>query len=100
MRPDLIRKTINGLEEFRFVNSQLYFFVKNMSKEPCYIGFEPGATEAESIKVLPGTGEEVSLTYARLYDARSLRTNVLYVRGKGEIEIQGMEVWVGDASHD
>ena len=94
MRPDLVRKTVSGLTEFEFVNKQRYFFVKNMSKEPCYIGFEPDATEAQSIKVLAGTGEEVAVSYAHLYDARDLRIDKLYVRGNGEIEIQGMEVWV------
>lgn len=94
MRPDLIRKTVNGTEEFHFVNAQRFFFVKNMSKNPCFIGFEPDATEEESIKVMPNTGEEVSLSYATFYDARRLRIDTLYVRGDGEIEIQGMEVWV------
>lgn len=94
MRPDLVRKTISGLEEFKFVHGQRYFFVKNMSKAPCYIGFAPDATEAESVKVLPGTGEEVSLSFAKLYDSRQLLLDTLYVRGEGEIEIQGMEVWV------
>lgn len=96
MRPDLIRKTVSGLEEFHFVNAQRFFFVKNMSKAPCYIGFEPDATEDECIKVMPKTGEEVSLTYARFYDNRPLQLDTLYVRGDGEIEIQGMEVWVED----
>lgn len=96
MRPDLIRKTVSGMEPFHFQNAQRYFFVKNMSKEPCYIGFEPGATEEQSIKVMPQTGEEVSLSYAEFYDARRLRVDTLYVQGNGEIEIQGMEVWIED----
>lgn len=94
MRPDLVRKTISGLEEFHFVNAQRFFFVKNMSTQPCFIGFEADATEDESIKVMPNTGEEISLTYAEIYDSRKLRVDTLYVRGEGEIEIQGMEVWI------
>lgn len=94
MRPDLVRKTIHNWEPFELVKEHRFFFVKNLSKAPCYVAFEPNALEEQSIKVLGGVGEEVSLCFSPLYDARKIRFKTLYIKGDGEIELQGMENWV------
>lgn len=76
-------------QSITFPKATRVYFVKNFSDAPIYVSFEENDSENTSIKILSGTGEQVASNMSPISQPED-RTNTIYVKGTGEIEVQQM----------
>lgn len=65
------------------------YFVKNFSSNAIYVSFEANDTEDTSFKISAGIGERVAINQSNL-EMVGYKTDTIYVKGTGEVEIQQM----------
>lgn len=91
MKQQVKRKVLNGSwVEFKFEYKALCFFVKNFTDGDILVSFENDGKEDEAFKIAKGTGEEIAISYGGANNNEHA-TNVLYVKGTGEVEIQELD---------
>ena len=92
MRQAVIRKTLEGdWTEFAFEKEGRFFFVKNFSDEDILVSFENGTDEEKCFKIKSGIGEELAVSFYPL-DKEDFKTNKIFVKGTGEVEVQSLDI--------
>ena len=76
-----------------FEKKAKHYFVKNFSDNDIFVSFAENDSEDTSFKIKSGFGEEVAITFYQV-DNKFYKTNVIYVKGTGEVEIQQLDVRV------
>lgn len=92
MKQAVIRQTLtnNAWTAFTFTGKGRTYFVKNYTESDIYVSFENNDSENESFKIASGMGEEVAISFDVVRDENYF-TNVIYVKGTGEVEVQQMD---------
>ena len=88
MKQQVKRLTLTGnWEEVQFDFKAICYFVKNYSNGDIFVSFEENDSENTSFKIKSGMGEEVAISYA----GKKYKTDTLYVKGTGEVEVQQLD---------
>lgn len=77
----------NTFEEFLFDKKCGKYLVKNFSESPIYVSFDDAVTDNEAIKI-NGDSFQVVIANDWLGGLDCYRTNKIYVKGSGEVEVQ------------
>lgn len=89
MKQQVKRLELTGTSytEFSFDKNCGKFLVKNFSDNPIYVSFDNTVEDSEAIKIAGGSFQVV---IANEYFGGSdyYRTNKIYVKGTGEVEVQ------------
>lgn len=94
MKQVSLRKTLaGGWEAFTFAKPNRYFFVKNFSDAAILVSFDASVSDAEAIKINAGMGEEVAITWSERTAFPFAQTDVIYVKGSGEVEVQALDIF-------
>ena len=94
MKQAVIRKTLSGgWEAFSFPAKGRQFTVKNFSENPALVSFLNDGIENESVKIAAGMAETVAISFDSI-DRREQKTDVVFVKGTGEIEVQSLDICV------
>lgn len=88
MRLNIQRFTLTGSEHaFVFDKERSQYVVKNFTEDDVYVSFEQGAPQNESIKI-PTMMGQVCFLQDTSPSSNVYSTNVIYVTGTGEVEVQ------------
>lgn len=89
MKQQVKRLELSGdtYEEFSFDKKCGKYLVKNFSENPIYVSFDNTVTDNEAIKIESGSFQVV-IANEYLGGLDYYRTNKIYVKGTGEVEVQ------------
>lgn len=91
MKQAVKRKTLTGdWTEFRFPKKGRSFLVKNFSETDALVSFLNDGVEDEAFKIAAGKGETVAISDDPIARREHL-TDVVFVKGTGEIEVVSCE---------
>lgn len=94
MKQAVLRKTLTGAwTAFEFPKKGRRYFVKNYTDGDILVSFDDEATDAESIKIKKGIGEEVSICFEGI-DRKETLTDFIFVKGTGEVEVQALDIYI------
>lgn len=84
VKQNVVRETLTGTEKaITFTASSSKYIVKNYTSSDIYVSFYTPFETNNAIKIASGMGQECVIN-ERFYPS----TNVIYVLGTGEVEIQ------------
>lgn len=93
MKQAVQRKTLAGnWTPFTFSHNCAHFLVKNFSNGVCYVSFEDGDDEAESIKIMSLMAETVAVCFNGDNNPE-FTVSTIYVKGSGEIEVEALDIY-------
>lgn len=88
MQLQLKRVTLTGTTQAVSFDTRCgKYLVKNFSSNDLYVSFDSNLVEANSIKIAAGNGQ-VCLINEHYDWSEEVKTNTIYVKGTGEIEVQ------------
>lgn len=88
MKQQVKRLTLTGnWLKVQFNFKAITYFVKNYSDSDVFVSFEENDSEDTSFKIKSGMGEEVAISYS----GKKYKTDTLYVKGTGEVEVQQLD---------
>lgn len=88
MKLNLKRVTLSGsTEAVTFDNICRKYLVKNFTSGDIYVSFDSNLVEDNSIKIAAGMGQ-VCLINEHYERSLAVRTNTIYIKGSGEVEVQ------------
>ena len=86
------RVTLTGdWQEITFEKKVKHYFVKNFTDGDIFVSFEENDSENTSFKIKSGLGEEVAISFYQV-DNPYFKSDVIYVKGTGEVEIQQLDI--------